>query len=236
MMKESPAKIFLNEQRGLIDTDLHKRYCTFNFNTYLSEHKKSFGSLYVFNDEQLAPGSAEMNMEVKEASYVILIPVTGDFLYKGMGGHLNINIGQVLISSLPAGSSFQVVNPYDNEINFLQIWIKAKNGMARPFTRLLDFDLNEPENTLIELTKEPGTGAFNKIPFRLKIGQFAAREGDICKMNSKSSLFSFVLAGAFEMEGRLLQTGDGLALWNTDKAEIEALSNNAILVTLELFN
>jgi hypothetical protein len=44
-----------------------------------------------------------------------------------------------------------------------------------------------------------------------------------------------VLAGAFEAEGRLLHAKDGLALWDARAPlEIEALSDNALLLVLAL--
>jgi len=42
------------------------------------------------------------------------------------------------------------------------------------------------------------------------------------------------LEGAFEVEGRLLHARDGLALWETEKVELEALSNDAIILVMEI--
>ena len=44
----------------------------------------------------------------------------------------------------------------------------------------------------------------------------------------------FVIEGAFEVQGTLLHARDGLALWGTDKLEKEALSNDAIILLIEL--
>lgn len=221
----------------MIGSDHHTRHCTFNFDSYSNEFKYPFGNLYLFNDEVIEPGSFAMATEVKESSYVILMPITGDLLYKTRGGHLNIPIGQILISCLPSGSTFQIENPYANEkINFVQIRIKAKDSIARPFTRLLDFDLHANQNSLMPLTDDMNAKRSpSKIPFRLGIGQFGGRQEAVYQMASKkTSLFSFILAGAFEIEGRLLHPRDGLALWATDKVALEALSDNALVLTLEL--
>lgn len=43
-----------------------------------------------------------------------------------------------------------------------------------------------------------------------------------------------VLAGAFEVEGRLLHAHDGLALWDTATVELEALSPDALVLVVEL--
>lgn len=46
--------------------------------------------------------------------------------------------------------------------------------------------------------------------------------------------FALVLAGAFEVAGRLLHAHDGLALWDTAAVALEALGNDAVLLVLEL--
>jgi hypothetical protein len=44
----------------------------------------------------------------------------------------------------------------------------------------------------------------------------------------------FNIQGMFEVQGRLLQTGDGLGLWNEPgDVELEALSNEAIVLLIE---
>ena len=42
-----------------------------------------------------------------------------------------------------------------------------------------------------------------------------------------------MIAGAFEAEGRLLYERDGLALFDTNKIEMEALSNDAMMLLIE---
>jgi hypothetical protein len=43
----------------------------------------------------------------------------------------------------------------------------------------------------------------------------------------------FVLNGAFEAKGCLLHERDGLALWDTNEIEMEALSNDAMMLVIE---
>ncbi|MEO5593159.1 MAG: hypothetical protein ABIR15_06605 [Chitinophagaceae bacterium] len=56
----------------------------------------------------------------------------------------------------------------------------------------------------------------------------------ICQKNKNAGLFAFVIKGAFEMEGRLPHARDGWALWDTGAAEMKALSNDAIILVIEL--
>jgi hypothetical protein len=66
------------------------------------------------------------------------------------------------------------------------------------------------------------------------VGRFKGRGENGYSLSPSSALYSFVLAGVFEIDGRLLHERDGIALWATDKIEMEALSNDAILLTIEL--
>jgi hypothetical protein len=66
------------------------------------------------------------------------------------------------------------------------------------------------------------------------IGKFDGRkEGTHIVTDAGKGIFVFVIEGAFEVQNRLLQLRDGLALWNTASIEFEALSNDAILLLLE---
>jgi hypothetical protein len=74
---------------------------------------------------------------------------------------------------------------------------------------------------------------------RLQIGRQVQR--DPCCLRSAWSgfrgdtkLYTQLLAGVFELEDRLLHKKDGLALWAAVEAELEALSNNALVLVLEL--
>lgn len=52
--------------------------------------------------------------------------------------------------------------------------------------------------------------------------------------NPKNSIFIFVIEGIFEVQNRLLHARDGLSLTDIDTVELEALSNDAVILLLEL--
>lgn len=227
---EHSGKIFLSEQRGCIEGPLFKRNCSFNFDTFFSAHKMPLESLYVFNEEILG-GTAELELEVKKPSYVILMPVTGDLEYTDIeNGKISIGVGEVFICRASAAHHFRIGNPYEQEtINLIQIWIEVAE-VPGPSNMLLHFDPGSSVNQLVEIS----SAATGPLPFRLSIGQFDGREETIYKKAQNSSrLFCYVLAGAFEVEGRLLHAQDGLGLWDVEQVELEALSNDALILTIE---
>ena len=68
-----------------------------------------------------------------------------------------------------------------------------------------------------------------------RLGRFAGRAETVYPLRTPGAgVFVFVLAGAFEVASRLLHEKDGLALWDVAEIELEALSNDALLLVLEL--
>jgi len=224
----SPGKIFLDEQRGFTENEILQRYCSFNFDGFQRGDKEPFGSLYTLNDEVLSAGSVSKQQALHN-NYLLLVPITGAMTYTDNSRWLELEPGEVVMIPLIAGSEFKISNPYPaNWINYLRIEIRCDKLFAGEAARF-SFDLEERPNQLIPMIDNPA------LPFKAHIGRFAGREEAVYHPTGElAKIFSFVIAGAFELQNRLLHQRDGLALWDADTIEAEALSNNAILLLLEL--
>ncbi|RZK75404.1 MAG: hypothetical protein EOO92_16310 [Pedobacter sp.] len=127
---------------------------------------------------------------------------------------------------LEKDSFITLKNPYDDVlINYMMIAIKSEEKKPNSLT-FLDIDLSDL-NKMNLITPD-------QTPFKVSIGRFQGRGENEYTINKTSMLYCFVLAGAFEIDGRLLQDRDGIALYSTDIIEMEALSDNALLLTIEL--
>ena len=236
MMHQAKAKIFLADQRGTNETEKFQSRHTFNFGKYFNEHKHAFGDIYVLNDDTLAGGSA-VKMLVKEHSYIVLIPVAGAISLKNpMGSNNLVAAGQVQAFTADSGVVLEISNPFrDEPVNFLQIWIRGKKKEQSSLHLTTYNDVNENLNALVKAVHENDDAT--KLPFMISIGKFSGRgETVYLPKNKNACLFAFVIEGAFEVEGRLLHARDGLALWQTGTVEMEALSNDAIIMLMELPN
>lgn len=221
-MDELCGKIFLSELKGSV---------------LFNQTDEDFGNLYLFNDERLSAGSSKAQ-DMAADSYLILIPVTGDLEVQCLWEEdpITVSIGQALICKNAEAFSLRLLNPYEaDEVNFLQLRIKSDRHAAAPLLKILDFELYGVTNKLFEITPNIGQKK-RRLPFRISIGQFDGRQEAIYTLHKASgNFFSFVLAGAFEISGRLLHARDGLALWNITEVDLEALSNNAVILTIEIF-
>jgi len=228
MIPQCRAKIFLADDRGHSEMPWFRSYNTFNFGKYNNEYKAAFGSLYVLNDDTLAAGKS-LKLSTEENSHIVLIPVVGALAYKDSNDNESLlQAGEAQLCSLQHGSSITIANPYEKEtINFLQVWIKNSDSLPSGEIHQINFDLNKNNNQLIPLFK-----ACNHT--QLSIGKYDGRAEDLYKLSNQSnSVFAFVIEGAFEVQNRLLHARDGLALWNVQEVEFEALSNEAIILFTE---
>ncbi len=234
MTQELKAKIFLADQRGINETDKFRSRPTFNFGNYFNEHKQAFENIYVLNDDTLA-GGCKLTMLVTEYSYVILIPVAGAINCKHNEENENLIVaGQSYIIRAEKGTVIEIGNPFNEEhVNFLQIWIRSGREDVTSSKLHTYEDVTKNVNNFVRATGV--NDSQHKLPFSISIGKFSGRgETVYLPQNKRANLLVFVIEGAFEIEGRLLHARDTLTLWNAAQAETEALSNDAIMMIIEL--
>ncbi|MNX85759.1 hypothetical protein D3C86_1176100 [compost metagenome] len=217
-METLQAKIYLNELRG----------------SNLIDEADPFRTLQCFFYQTLHGGGV-LKENIGADGYLVVIPVTGDLIFTLFGQdtealeELEIAVGQVLITTVAALSAFRLLNPFTgDEVNFM--WFTIAASPTYPLKKLLDFEL-AAGNGFISLFD----GVADQASFRLHLGQFAGREETLFRLSPDyKGVFCFALTGAFELCGRLLHPKDGLALWEVAEAELEALSNNALMLLLEI--
>jgi len=235
-MKQTPGKIYLADQRGLTETAQFRRYSTFNFGCYAHEHKEALGSLLAVNEEMVA-GLQRIVLRAEQTAYVVIVPVTGAIeVNDSLGAACIVDVGEVQVITLPAAGILQVTNLYEADVvSFLHLWLKTEEPTMPAFSRTFHFDLALADSKLATIISSSDAGNGKpQLPFSLHLGRFAGRHEVVYQTSDTASLlFTFVVAGAFEVEGRLLHEKDGLGLWNAAKIELEALSNNALVVVLE---
>lgn len=227
-MELTPRKIFLADERGLTETSALRRYSTFNFEKYYSEHREAFGNLFLCNDESITGGKVTFFL-CKEDSLQIFMPITGGIDIVANGKEFALETGQIQVLNMGKGEVLEISNPYQNDtINYMQFGIKTDMFLMRASEMLFKFDFEKNQNQLLDIISSP------KLPFKLSAGIFAGREEAVYKMQSPNHQFyTFIIDGAFEIEGRMMHARDALALWDSEQVQLEALNNNAIVMVLE---
>lgn len=232
MITQSNGTIYLSEQRGSTQQgNDYQSYHTFNFGSYYDKHKEPIGDLLFVNDETLNTG-VKIKTTVKQGNSLLLFPLVGGFEFKGETTGF-VEAGQFCLISPEKDVEIELSNPYKTElISFLQI------GFGKALTQnqwiVGKFDLESQPNQLIPLE----VSAINNPKYLLgSVGIFGGREKSSYRVkNSEAGVFAFVISGVFEVQDRLLQSRDGLAMWDEKEIEFEALSQDAIILFLDLGN
>lgn len=226
MNLETQAQIYLADQRGISQVGFFRSFHTFNFGNYFHESRVPFGNLQVFNDDTLKAGHS-LKLKLDKNSVVIIIPIVGGLEFRNSLEEGFLEAGQVQIFSALSETEYEIINPYETEdINFLQIWINNSSDGFSSKNEINTFDF-EDKNQLLPIFSKDNQKGF--------IGRYDGRKKDeLTLANPENNVFIFVLNGAFEVQDRLLHARDGLALSNFEMIDFEALSNEAIILIVEL--
>lgn len=230
-MLQTPGRIYLADQHGTLTTAQSSRSSVFSFGPYQDAQRPALGSLLAFNEETLGRGQ-QLTLAAPQNAYCLVLPLTGAIRCQVAARAELVQVEQLWIGRLSARQLLTLQNPFPDEVvQLLHIWLTDEAALAAGrLPTVLSYTFAALEQGLAELA-----GFAEQGPFSLRLGRFRGRQEAEYQVQQPGNLvFAYVLAGAFEAEGRLLHPHDGLALWPTQPVEIEALSNNALLVVLEM--
>lgn len=233
MLTPTNAQLYLAQLRGETIANGFRSWHTFNFETYQTESREPFERIVAFNEEMLAAEKTSP-IKVMRTVEIILLPIQGGLeVIDSEGKSLWVSPGESFAFLAFPESNFEIRNPYPtNTVRYLQIRLMAEAPVAAPTAPSC------PPLTSIPLhSRDLLARAFTSVDQKLNgyLGQYMGRKkGQLAVSKPKNSLFVFILRGAFEVQDRLMEKGDALALRNEDKLEFEALSNEALLLVVEM--
>ena len=233
MLIQTEAQIYLSTRRGYSQTEGFRSYHTLNTDQYRAEGKGAFGALLAFNDNALAAGNVD-KLTVQKTTEIVLVPIAGGIELNSRGGEsVFISAGESFRFLAFPESDFTISNPYPVEtINYLQIHLSPDLSLEAQQNHFDDSPL-----TKFSIEKKGLQIGFQTVRGKVNgyIGQYQGRaEDEITPDSFKNGVFTYIIQGAFEVQNRLLETGDALSLTNVEKVEFEALSNEAIILVVEV--
>lgn len=216
-MSKEIYQLFKGELRGLIQGRQRRSFVTFNQEDYFDESRKSIEPFSQFSEHYLYE-SRQLEI-MSESTSLILLPIEGELSIQTEGTNWTISPQQILILT----SSDQVTlieNRIPSEISrFYAIQIlddTLESGIN-------SFNLTE-RNELIPILESEG--------IQLHLGLYDGRKEGVQLVNKKPHQFISIINGVFEVQNRLMETNDSLLATNASKIEFEALSENAIILSL----
>ena len=221
------------EERGLADFGWLKSRHSFSFGEYYDPNHMGFRSLRVINDDRVAAGKGfgthpHDNMEI--ISYV----VAGAIEHKdSMGTGSVVRPGEVQRMSAGTGVTHSEFNPSHTEgVHFLQVWILPEKQGLEPSYEQKRFEKAEKQGALRLIGSRDGRDGSTTIhqDVNMYAGLFHAGESFSLPLQADRHIWVQVVGGSVRVNGIELNTGDAVAITETDELNVEGVHSAEILV------
>lgn len=221
------AVIYLSDQRGITKSRAYQSLHSLNFGSYQKPNRNPFKNLAAFNDDTVQPQSA-LEYSIPASHLIFVLPIIGGIEFNVNESESNrfVEAGQSVLIAVENAASLNIINPFSTgPVNFVCCWFSG-HTVKNDSIVISPVDVVGSENTLI--------GLFSTESVKARIGKFSGRKDYILKLDcDNSGVFAFVVEGAFEFQHILLQSKDGLSIYNVSQVEFEALSNDAMILVFD---
>lgn len=212
---------------------LHSKH-TFSFANYYNPDRMHFGVLRVLNDDSVAAGMG-FGTHPHDNMEIISIPLEGDLEHKdSMGNVTVIKNGDIQVMSAGTGIQHSEYNKNkDKAVKFLQIWVFPNKKNVKPRYDQITLNIADRKNKLQQILSpnegEEGVWIHQNAWFHL--ADFDKGMSKEYQFKAKGNgLYIFNLKGDLKVDGQLVNTRDGLGIWDADKVTITAESQAEFLL------
>lgn len=173
--------------------------------------------------ETVLDEAGSYNFNYKRDSSVVVIVLYGEILINDF--KRPITSEQIFVVQSKESHILMIKNNLaDEKADILILELKSKK--TDHFFSVEEVNIRD-KNTLIPIS--------NQLEYPNFIGLYEGRqEQEYSLYNKKNTLFGLVLNGAFEFQNMLLEARDAVIIKEIETLEFEALSENALLVLLEV--
>ncbi len=232
MITQDQAQIYIAGQRGKTTSEGFRSLRTLNFGDYFAPGREPVGLLLSFEYNEL---DASQSIEIKHNTIleVVLIPIAGGLeLVNEQNASVFVSPGESFCFKYNPENNFSIANPYAVEtIHYLQLsfQLNLSDFDIQSFNRealLSSFNLNDKNKR-----SEVFTNADKNIS--VWIGQYGVRNESVVSISQPEKIaFTYIIRGAFEVQNRLLETGDALTLWHVNEFEFESLADDGVILII----
>lgn len=224
--------------RGHANHGWLESYHTFSFANYHNPERMNFGVLRVLNDDRVSEGMG-FGKHPHDNMEIISIPLDGDLEHQdSMGNVTVIKNGDIQVMSAGTGIFHSEYNKNkDQLVKFLQIWVypNKKNVTPRYDQITLNFEdrHNKLQQVLSPNSEDEGVWIYQDAWFH--IGKFDKDIATSYQLKKKGNgVYAFVLNGDFTIGGIELNQRDGLGIWDTNSFSVQANSEGAEILLMEV--
>ena len=222
------------ETRGVANHGWLNSKHTFSFANYYNPERMHFGALRVLNDDTVSGGMgfgthSHDNMEI------ISIPLSGDLEHKdSMGNVAVIRNGDIQMLSAGTGIQHSEYNKNkEEEVKFLQIWVFPNKQNVTPRYDQITLNLEDRKNKLQQILSPNAddAGVWIQQDAWFHLADFDKGTSTTYQFKkSGNGLYIFNLKGDLLVNGQMINTRDGLGIWDTNSVTISAESDAEFLM------
>jgi redox-sensitive bicupin YhaK (pirin superfamily) len=224
MLTHYPYQDLGRANHGWLDARHH-----FSFASYHNSSRMGFGALRVINDDIIKAGAGfdthpHKNMEI------ITFVRKGAITHRDSNGNVGrTEAGDVQVMSAGTGVFHSEFNMESEDTNIFQIWIEPNQLEVEPRWDSHEFPKEATTDALTLLVSGDGN-----VPLSIHQDAFIYAghliEGTSLTHPIKHQAYVLVSDGSLELDGHVLNKGDGLEVENLSSFNIKALSDTRILV------
>ncbi|MFM7233882.1 MAG: pirin family protein [Flavobacteriales bacterium] len=224
--------------RGTADYGWLKTNYSFSFANYYNPDRMHFGALRVLNDDFIAAGMG-FNTHPHDNMEIITIPLQGVVEHKdSMGNAGTITAGEVQVMSAGTGIQHSEFNHLkDTDLRLFQIWVFPNKANVTPRYDQMTLPLerkNELNQILSPSPDDAGVWIHQDAWFHLGTFDKGFTTKYAVKRPTSHGVYAFIVEGDFTINGQPLNKRDGFGMWNLNEINIQADSDEARLLLLEV--
>lgn len=222
------------DSRGDANHGWLKSKHTFSFANYHNPERMGFGALRVINDDFVIAGQGFGKHSHRDME-IISIPLSGKLGHgDNIGNNGIIETGEIQVMSAGTGITHSEMNGDDTEaVKFLQIWVIPNKMNVEPRYQQIRMDdilkPNEFNQVLSPNADDAGVWIHQDAWFSM--GDF---DKDITQTyelkNPNNGVYIFVINGKVVVNGKTLDTRDGLGVWDTKNFAMDVIEDAKVLL------
>ena len=222
------------DSRGDANHGWLKSKHTFSFANYHNPERMGFGALRVINDDFVIAGQGFGKHSHRDME-IISIPLSGKLGHgDNIGNNGIIETGEIQVMSAGTGITHSEMNGDDTEaVKFLQIWVIPNKMNVEPRYQQIRMDdilkPNEFNQVLSPNADDAGVWIHQDAWFSM--GDFDKGITQTYELkNPNNGVYIFVISGKVVVNGKTLDTRDGLGVWDTKSFAMDVEEDAKVLL------
>lgn len=221
------------KERGSTGLDWLESYHTFSFNNYYDPNFTHFRHLRVINDDYVQPAQG-FGTHPHNDMEIITYVLEGQLEHQdSLGNGSIINAGEIQRMSAGTGIFHSEFNPSpDNPVHLYQIWIfPEKKGVQPSYEQIKPNPADFTDRWLLVASNDgESKGVFIGQDAKVYLSRLTAGKDLSFEIPSGRHVWLQLAEGNIEVNGQLMERGDGLAVSDESEIKIKAENNSEIIL------